>query len=574
MSLSLRRKICKINTKCLTKVLQHVSKYHQNSIECLTHIYNTYYHRFNGFKIIVFYSKLEASDVFVSCLTRLELGSREIYLTKYLSHLQLDLAYLLLFLFSVKHYSICFDLDFINLNNEINLYQPLRCLLTARKANLSPCMSNSLTSIIEPVVKRFVKFNIFIFMNLNLNNYGNWSNRVLTLIEIRIALFAAGIESNPGPDTNSISQFKIVSINCNGLTCNLRLLQTISKIKKRFKNQDCIVFLQETHNANIVLIESVWEGSVHVSPGTGGSRGVITLCSSNFVTASFKTDDEGRYLFTSIKLPNDRIINTANLYSPNDHTVSYQFISRVFSDWNSFCTNSLAITTNPSSISSIIAGDFNCVLNSQDSQQRTWSTKEQRLAEHITANIDNQEMYDSALRSQNGNNYTWNRGNTFSKIDHIFVSHDLLVSITDYNTIWDFIKSDHAAIQLSINLDNKSSRGSSYPKLNLSDLKGDGVITEIKAEIQKAIQDFPLHWNPHLKLDFIKLVIRTKVLEIRSKHKKVKDSIHLLKDKISDFCSLTSPSSQQITEFAKARSELYKAEEYEAERLRLAAGIK
>ena len=183
-------------------------------------------------------------------------------------------------------------------------------------------------------------------------------------------------------------------------------------------------------------------------------------------------------------------------------------------------------------------------------------------------------MYDSALRSQNGNNYTWNRGNTFSKIDHIFVSHDLLVSITDYNTIWDFIKSDHAAIQLSINLDNKSSRGSSYPKLNLSDLKGDGVITEIKAEIQKAIQDFPLHWNPHLKLDFIKLVIRTKVLEIRSKHKKVKDSIHLLKDKISDFCSLTSPSSQQITEFAKARSELYKAEEYEAERLRLAAGIK
>ena len=411
-------------------------------------------------------------------------------------------------------------------------------------------------------------------MILNLNNYGNRSNRVLTLIEIRIALFAAGIESNPGPDTNSISQFKIVSINCNGLTCNLRLLQTISKIKKRFKNQDCIVFLQETHNANIVLIESVWEGSVHVSPGTGGSRGVITLCSSNFVTVSFKTDDEGRYLFTSIKLPNDRIINTANLYSPNDHTVSYQFISRVFSDWNSFCINSLALTINPSLTSSIIAGDFNCVLNSQDSQQRTWSTKEQRLAEHITASIGNQEMYDSALRSQKGNNFTWNRGNTFSKIDHIFVTHDLLVSISDYNTIWDFVKSDHAAIQLTINLDGKSSRGRSYPKLSLIDLKGDGVVTEIKTEICKAIQDFPHHWNPHLKLDFIKLVIRTKILEIRARNKKVKDSIQHLRDKVNDFCTLTSLSSQQVTDFANARSELYNAEEIEAERLRLAAGVK
>ena len=78
-----------------------------------------------------------------------------------------------------------------------------------------------------------------------------------------------------------------------------------------------------------------------------------------------------------------------------------------------------AFTTNPTLISSIIAGDFNCVLKPQDSQQRTWSTKEQRLADHILTKIENQDLYDSTLRSQNGNNFTWNRGNTFSKIDHV-----------------------------------------------------------------------------------------------------------------------------------------------------------
>ena len=92
-------------------------------------------------------------------------------------------------------------------------------------------------------------------------------------------------------------------------------------------------------------------------------------------------------------------------------------------------------------------------------------------------------MYDTALRSQNGNNFTWNRGNTFSKIDHIFVTNDLLLAITKYNTVWDFVKSDHAAIQISINLNAENNRGRSYPKLSLTDLKGEGILNEIKTEI-------------------------------------------------------------------------------------------
>ena len=402
--------------------------------------------------------------------------------------------------------------------------------------------------------------------------------RFISVAEIQTALLMAGIESNPGPDqvdhSDLTSKFEIITINCNGLTCNLRLLQTISKLKKCFKSKEGIIFLQETHNANIILLESIWEGSVNVSPGTGGSKGVITLCTRNFNTIAFKSDLEGRYLFTTVKLPDNRLINTANLYSPNDHTQSFQFISEVFNEWNGFCENALVHTNTPSFTSSIIAGDLNCVLDLRDSQQRTWSTKEQRLAEHILTNVENQELYDSALRSQNGNNFTWNRGNTFSKIDHVFVSRDLLESISKYNTIWDLIKSDHAAIQISINLNSNNIRGRSYPKLSLMDLKGNDVVKSIKEEIVKAIEDFPTHWNPHLKLDYVKLVIRTKILELRAVNKKEKETTQVLRDKVDYFCSLPSLSCQQAIDFTNARSQLYKAEEIESERLRLAAGIK
>ena len=520
---------------------------------------------YNVFNTLTFQRQTVKSNIFGTYLTHLEVSLCASFKKNFLLHLQFDQAFANLF--TPKLNAICFvtvNSNFYTLpfNNLFQYY--LITVFITRAPLFSPFNSKCSSSATSD---RFVLSSNVISIII----------RVYTLSEIRIALLIAGIEFNPGPDVdepNNISKFKIITINCNGLTCSVRLLQTIGKLKKHIKKSECIIFLQETHNANLVLLESIWEGSVHISPGTGGSKGVITLCTRNLNTICFKTDEEGRFLFTTIKLPNNRLINTANLYSPNDHNLSYQFISETFNEWNDFCINAMAYTTDQSLTSSVIAGDFNCVLNLQDSQQRTWSAKEQHLADHIRTNIENQEMYDSAIRSQNGNNFTWNRGEIFSKIDHIFVTHDLLASTTKYNTIWDLVKSDHAAIQISINLEVKSNRGRSYPKLSLSDLKGNGVIGEIRDEIHKAIKDFPPHWNPHLKLDYIKLVIRTKILEIRAINKKNRESLQVLRDNVTYFNSLPLLNNQQVTDFANARSELYKAEECEAERLRLAAGVK
>ena len=147
--------------------------------------------------------------------------------------------------------------------------------------------------------------------------------RIITCKEIKINLLRGGIESNPGP-----SLFDIISVNCNGLTSDLRLLQTIGAIKKRAKNVPIIVLLQETHLANITLIENIWMGPVFVSPGTGGSRGVITLCSSDFKAITFKADTDGRTLFVRLDCGNNNQVVVANVYSPNDHVISKKFIQK------------------------------------------------------------------------------------------------------------------------------------------------------------------------------------------------------------------------------------------------------
>ena len=68
-------------------------------------------------------------------------------------------------------------------------------------------------------------------------------NRIRSIIEITLSLNMSGIEPNPGPpndESYESGDFEILTINCNGLTSNFRLLQAIGKIKKYLKNRNAI----------------------------------------------------------------------------------------------------------------------------------------------------------------------------------------------------------------------------------------------------------------------------------------------------------------------------------------------
>ena len=392
-------------------------------------------------------------------------------------------------------------------------------------------------------------------------------SRSMTLLEIRIRLLREGIESNPGPESETL---KIITVNCNGLTSDQRLLQAIGKIKRNIKLKDAIIFLQETHNANLELIENLWQGNVNIAAGTGGSRGVITLSTKNLKVISFQSDSEGRFLFKSIDMGNNRLCHTANIYSPNNHTAARKFYENLFKQWDEYYERH---ASNNYVNHIVLAGDLNCVINDGESQNRNRSKAERDLADDILNYTEDRGLFDTVLRSPNGNNFTWNRGNIFSKIDYIFADLSLLSSIKCYETIWDLIKSDHAAICLNIDLTmSKQKRGRSYPKLISMDINDKRDRDDIGKELKEAISNCPAHWNPHQKLEYVKVVLRTKTLEIRAHNKVTQNDLELFRNELLEYNKLPFLDEVQTREFNELRMKIYREEEKAEERLRIMAG--
>ena len=182
-----------------------MGKYPQNRSSHSIHKYYLFYQHFN---IINLQTLLDAYN-FGSCLTHLEISELVSLGTNSFTHQKNNLASSNLF---THPKAICFIIMTSNENNFYNLYKPTihdMCIVTyyliaqeAQSLFSSPKVRN--------MFDRYVIFHVLVTI------------RTLTLAEIWIALTAAGIESNPGPDqvedTSPLEKFEIVTINCNGLS--------------------------------------------------------------------------------------------------------------------------------------------------------------------------------------------------------------------------------------------------------------------------------------------------------------------------------------------------------------------
>ena len=414
---------------------------------------------------------------------------------------------------------------------------------------------------------KFQKNIAIITLIIHINRNRNFSKK-----EIMIILIIGGIESNPGPEIETV---KVITINCNGLTSDQRLLQAIGRLKKKIKTSTAVIFLQETHNTNIILLENIWRGNVNISSGTGGSKGVVTLSTDNLEVLSFESDTEGKFLFTTLRVGSNGICHTANIYAPNNHNSSKNFFNNAFQQWDQYIDQyAHDFGSNNEHVHYILAGDLNCVIHESDAQNRNRTKAEKDLAEDLVSYAEDRGLFDSVLKSSNGNNYTWNRGNTFSKIDYIFVSDDMLYGIKKYETVWDLVKSDHAAICLDIAFNKTRNKGRSYPKLSSLDIANKSDCNEIRNEIRKAIEEFPVHWNPHQKLEYIKVVLRTVTLEIRARNKITETQLGILKEELEQFNKLDFLDKNQTKIFNDLRASIYTEEEKQAEKLRMLAGVR
>ena len=201
-----------------------------------------------------------------------------------------------------------------------------------------------------------------------------------------------------------------------------------------------------------------------------------------------------------------------NLYAPNQNNADkITFYESVFDAVLEFeqiydCNNV------------IIAGDFNLVLKSNECKNRAYGNSEKQVARAVKRMINTANLED--LWATNPR-YTWRRPNSdsFSTIDRFLYNKDLL-KVETINVNWSLSFYDHAALEVRLQpvgqVKHSQSRFSRlYPILAKHPLTMELVIAGFTEMIETMAHD----WDPHMKLEFAKLAIRTVCEKVQADRK-------------------------------------------------------
>jgi hypothetical protein len=87
--------------------------------------------------------------------------------------------------------------------------------------------------------------------------------------------------------------------------------------------------LQETHIVREAVVSPKVNNRFWISPYTTNSAGVLTIIGSNFKEIEVYKDNSGRQLFVVVEDGSEKFL-VANVYCPNDHKRSKDFVNEVY----------------------------------------------------------------------------------------------------------------------------------------------------------------------------------------------------------------------------------------------------
>jgi len=323
--------------------------------------------------------------------------------------------------------------------------------------------------------------------------------KILSLT-ILISLICQNVEINPGPNNSSGNTFSVITFNCNGLGDKKKLKRLLIKLMP-IVNNNCFVLLQETHIIDDEYLKMIWKHKYIMNGFTTNSAGVITLFNSKYDIKHVEKDKEGRRIIAVLEEDESKFI-IANSYFPNDHRIANSFTEVLY-------TKMLEIKNNFDEHIVISGGDFNVCLASSDQLNRKSSKQERELAISINENNKLLELIDSYRSIHPRSGFSWKRGMTFSRLDYIFVSREVSANINTAKVDWAFENSDHAAVIIIVKLNAETVRGPGTTKLNVKILNNPDTAQKIEVEIENALNQANEQWNPHVKLEYLKVMIRS-----------------------------------------------------------------
>ena len=192
----------------------------------------------------------------------------------------------------------------------------------------------------------------------------------------------------------------------------------------------------------------------------------------------------------------------ANIYAPCPNTnEKLEFFNELFET-----ISTLEATHECANI--IVAGDFNLIFSPHELKNRMHTTQEKRIAAAVAQMMDEADLQD-VWDSNKG--YTWNRSKTdiFSTIDRILFSKNFL-ALSSLKVNWSLSLSDHAAVETSFNILNKKAKPRvRIPRIDPSLAKAPETSSLLYNEFNTMLQTMPQDWDPHKKLEFAKVCIRS-----------------------------------------------------------------
>jgi hypothetical protein len=158
-----------------------------------------------------------------------------------------------------------------------------------------------------------------------------------------------------------------------------------------------------------------------------------------------------------------------------------------------------------------MGGDFNCCLTNKDFLNRNKTQSETELTEVLQQNCTISDLTDSYRFLNNESGFTWNRGECYSRLDYIFLSKGLNCRIKSSKINWAFDKSDHAALVTTIIIREELKKGPGIIKVNPEVLDDPIKREQIREELVFLLNQIPTDWNGHLKLDYLKMILRSTI---------------------------------------------------------------
>lgn len=278
---------------------------------------------------------------------------------------------------------------------------------------------------------------------------------------------------------NYVYTIATINLNSSNTKANKGLL------KDFINNHDIdVIFLQEVSYEDFSFIYT-HHSLVNIS---SDKKGTAILIRKSLTYSDSVLDLSGR--ITSVVINN---VNMINIYAHSGNNMR--------KEREHLFTEALTIHLNkPNSTSTLIGGDFNCVLEARDTKGPP-----NNLSNSLKSVVDLLGLQDIA-KMRKANQFTFFRGNSASRLDRFYAPAGLLENVTCCST-HPLAFSDHHSVIIKMRYkDNQlSTRGRGYWKINPTLLSKDDVSNRFKQEYLKLqqrhayTQDLNLWWNFHFK---------------------------------------------------------------------------